>query len=157
VRYCLPWETVPRRSTRNPLRSGIYQNCNIVTSEFYIGASNNLRQRYNSHICMLRDGIHSSRLLQASYIKFGSECFVFELLEECTASPALLQENERKWINYLQPRFNNTLAGKRRYPVADDRAGMSGANFNRIENEDTKKVPLDTLVRVAKAVELDLT
>jgi len=41
--------------------------------------------------------------------------------------------------------------------VAGDRAGMSGANFNRIENEDTKGVPLDTLVRAAKAVKLDLT
>lgn len=41
--------------------------------------------------------------------------------------------------------------------VAGDRAQMSGANFNRIENEDTKGVPLDTLVRAASAVGLDLT
>lgn len=41
--------------------------------------------------------------------------------------------------------------------VAGDRAGMSGANFNRIENEITKGVPLSTLVRAAKAVSLDLT
>jgi len=41
--------------------------------------------------------------------------------------------------------------------VAGDRAKMSGANFNRIENEDTKGVPLDTLVRAASAVGLDLT
>ena len=40
--------------------------------------------------------------------------------------------------------------------VAGDRSGMSGANFNRIENEDTKGVPLTTLIRAAKAVELDL-
>lgn len=41
--------------------------------------------------------------------------------------------------------------------VAGDRAGMSGANFNRIENEDTKGVPIETLVRAANAVGLDLT
>lgn len=41
--------------------------------------------------------------------------------------------------------------------VAGDYAGMSGANFNRIENEDTKGVPLDTLIRAANAVGLDLT
>ncbi|WP_414756605.1 helix-turn-helix domain-containing protein [Anabaena sp. CCY 9910] len=40
--------------------------------------------------------------------------------------------------------------------VAGDYAGMSGANFNRIENEDTKGVPLDTLIRAANAVGLDL-
>ena len=34
---------------------------------------------------------------------------------------------------------------------------MSGANFNRIENEDTKGVPITTLVRAANAVGLDLT
>ena len=31
--------------------------------------------------------------------------------------------------------------------VAGDRAGMSGANFNRIENEDSKGVPIETLAR----------
>jgi len=41
--------------------------------------------------------------------------------------------------------------------VAGDRSGMSGANFNRIENEDTKGVPLSTLIRAAKAVDLDLS
>lgn len=41
--------------------------------------------------------------------------------------------------------------------VAGDRAQMSGANFNRIENEDTKGVPLNTLVRAARAVGLDLS
>jgi transcriptional regulator with XRE-family HTH domain len=40
--------------------------------------------------------------------------------------------------------------------VAGDLSGMSGANFNRIENEDTKGVPLETLARAAKAVKLDL-
>jgi len=40
--------------------------------------------------------------------------------------------------------------------VAGDRSGMSGANFNRIENEDTKGVPLPTLIRAAEAVNLDL-
>lgn len=41
--------------------------------------------------------------------------------------------------------------------VAGDRSGMSGANFNRIENEDNKGVPLATLVKAANAVGLDLT
>lgn len=41
--------------------------------------------------------------------------------------------------------------------VAGDRSGMSGANFNRIENEDNKGVPIQTLVRAANAVGLDLT
>lgn len=40
--------------------------------------------------------------------------------------------------------------------VAGDRAGMSGANFNRIENEDTKGVPIETLIRAANVVGLDL-
>jgi len=40
--------------------------------------------------------------------------------------------------------------------VAGDLSGMSGANFSRIENEDTKGVPFETLARAAKAVKLDL-
>lgn len=41
--------------------------------------------------------------------------------------------------------------------VAGARSGMSGTNFNRIENEDVKGVPLTTLARAARAVDLDLT
>lgn len=41
--------------------------------------------------------------------------------------------------------------------VAGDRAGMSGANFSRIENEDNKGVPLPTLIKVAEVVGLDLS
>ena len=47
-------------------------------------------------------------------------------------------------------------AAKLSLAAAGDRAGMSGANFNRIENEGTKGVPLPTLVRAANAVGLDL-
>ncbi len=41
--------------------------------------------------------------------------------------------------------------------AAGNLAGMSAANFNRIENEDNKSVPLDTLVRAAQVVNLDLS
>jgi|GEM_PF-1845925 len=40
--------------------------------------------------------------------------------------------------------------------VAGNQAGMSGSNFNRIENEETKGVPLSTLIRAAVVVGLDL-
>jgi transcriptional regulator with XRE-family HTH domain len=40
---------------------------------------------------------------------------------------------------------------------AGERAGMSGANFSRIENEETKGVPIQTLVKAAQAVGLDLS
>ncbi|MFN6475253.1 helix-turn-helix domain-containing protein [Nostoc sp. DedQUE07] len=40
---------------------------------------------------------------------------------------------------------------------AGERAGMSGANFSRIENEETKGVPIETLIKAAKAVGLDLS
>jgi transcriptional regulator with XRE-family HTH domain len=40
---------------------------------------------------------------------------------------------------------------------AGQRAGMSGANFSRIETEDNKGVPIGTLIKAAKAVGLDLS
>lgn len=40
---------------------------------------------------------------------------------------------------------------------AGELAGMSGANFSRIENEEPKGVPIETLVKAAKAVGLDLS
>ncbi|MDA0265446.1 MAG: helix-turn-helix transcriptional regulator [Cyanobacteria bacterium] len=41
--------------------------------------------------------------------------------------------------------------------VAGARAGMTGGNFNRIENEVNKSVPVLTLIKAANAVGLDLS
>jgi transcriptional regulator with XRE-family HTH domain len=41
--------------------------------------------------------------------------------------------------------------------AAGNLAGMSAANFSRIENEEHKSVPLDTLIRAAQVVNLDLS
>lgn len=41
--------------------------------------------------------------------------------------------------------------------LAGERAQMSGANFSRIENEETKGVPIQTFIKAAKAVDPDLS
>jgi transcriptional regulator with XRE-family HTH domain len=48
-------------------------------------------------------------------------------------------------------------AAKLSVASAGERAGMSGANFSRIENEETKGVPIETLVKASQAVGLDLS
>jgi len=40
--------------------------------------------------------------------------------------------------------------------AAGNLGAMTGSNLSRIENEETKRVPLPTLIRAARAVNLDL-
>jgi group I intron endonuclease len=60
---------------------GIYQIRNTVNRKVYIGSAVNLRRRWARHRDDLRCGAHHSIRLQRSWNKYGSDAFVFEILE----------------------------------------------------------------------------
>ena len=61
---------------------GIYK---IICSNtnFYIGSSKNIQQRFYKHRRELRKGVHKNEHLQNSYNKYGEECFELVIVEVC--------------------------------------------------------------------------
>lgn len=66
--------------------SGIYKILNTSNNKVYIGSSYRLHQRFIKHKNDLICNKHANKHLQSSYNKYGSELFVFDILEDCDIS-----------------------------------------------------------------------
>lgn len=78
---------------------GIYQIRNTANNKVYVGSTQSFVRREQDHFSYLRRGVHPNRHLQSSYIKYGKESFIFEILEECSLD--ILIEKEQEYINIL--------------------------------------------------------
>lgn len=84
--------------------SGIYRIRNIVNGKSYIGSAVNINQRWNEHKSQLNRGIHHSRHLQRAWKKYGSESFVFEVIDYCITEVLIIKE--QKAIDELESSYN---------------------------------------------------
>ena len=87
---------------------GIYKITNKITSEFYIGASKNIKKRWNEHRKQTNI-THGTSKVAAAFRKFGIENFVFEVIEECPICS--LHDREEYYINTMNPEYNTSSEG----------------------------------------------
>ena len=90
--------------------AGIFQVKNIANGKVLLGSSLNLEGPLNRHRFMLRIGSHTNKALQKDWDEFGSEKFVFEILEEVKRKddPNFNLKDELTllemiWLEKLQP------------------------------------------------------
>ncbi len=89
---------------------GVYQIRNLINGKIFIGSSQNLPGKINSHRFQLKMGSHMNRLLQMEYNRFGLENFSFTVLDylEPKENPeydyaADLRILEEMWKERIQP------------------------------------------------------
>lgn len=83
---------------------GIYCIRNLCSSDCYVGQSNHLPSRVNSHLSQIRNGKHPNPAIKRDVAKFGPIFFVVSVLEFCEHHK--LAERERYWIKHLHPAYN---------------------------------------------------
>lgn len=76
---------------------GIYKIINIVNNKFYVGSAVDLKRRKTRHFSELRTGKHNNRHLQAAWLKYGEQAFVFVVVEELPDDADLLAA-ENVWL-----------------------------------------------------------
>jgi group I intron endonuclease len=86
---------------------GIYKIENIVTGDFYIGQSINLKNRRYQHFYELKKNKHKNKYLQNSFNKYGKENFKFFILLYCDINN--LTFYEQLLVDNLNPAFNLCL------------------------------------------------
>lgn len=86
-------------------KTGIYIIININNGKFYIGSASStsrkitgFKMRLNDHIRKLNVNNHRNPHLQNSWNKYGSNNFIFIILE--FVEPEKCKEIEQKWLNY---------------------------------------------------------
>ena len=81
------------------IKSGIYCFENSINNKKYIGQSQNLENRIDGHLNLLKYDCDDSSALQNAYNKYGLESFKIWIIELCKVE--LLNERESYWIKEL--------------------------------------------------------
>lgn len=76
---------------------GIYKIRNVVNQKFYVGSSNDMKDRFRQHRKLLRGNRHHCNHLQSAWNKYGEECFKFEVVSELVEEAALFAA-ENVWL-----------------------------------------------------------
>ena len=84
---------------------GIYKITCTANGKFYIGSSVNLKRRHYGHFHELQTNTHSNKHLQSAYNKYGSETFIFEIIESFpkTTTSEDLFKIEQAYLDSLVP------------------------------------------------------
>ena len=84
---------------------GIYKITNTVTKDFYIGSSKNIKNRWINHKCPSTWKRHPNNPMYLDIQKYGTDKFVFEILEEVEITH--LKEKEQQFIEKMHPTYNS--------------------------------------------------
>jgi group I intron endonuclease len=127
-------------------KSGVYGIKNILTGEFYIGSTNNIGKRWNSHKRHLERNIHSNPKLQASFNKYGLDYFIFGIILFCDKDNLFIKEQD--YYNLYKPKFNlseiakSPFTGRQLTEDHKKKCSLSniGKNKGKIRSNETKKL-----------------
>ena len=102
----------------------------------YIGATfRDPEKRWAEHQRDTRIEGRRDRKLQSDIIKYGSDAFTLELIEEC--EDAIMYERESVWINRFDSYkngYNNTYGGPGKHQCDDDKIlELHNSEFNAME------------------------
>jgi hypothetical protein len=70
-------------------KMGVFQIKNLINNKIFIGSSQDLEAIWHAQRLQLNVGIHSNGDLQKDWKEFGSENFIFEIVE-------MIKQNEDK-------------------------------------------------------------
>ena len=87
---------------------GIYKITNTITNDCYIGSSKDVKRRWAEHKKPSRWNKCPNNQLYQDMRKYGTDKFVFEVLEEVEIEK--LKETEQQFIETLKPTYNNINA-----------------------------------------------
>lgn len=74
---------------------GIYKITNIANGKIYVGKSTHIKDRLSAHKRMLKNNEHTCSYLQEDYLIYGSDSFMFDIMELCTIEE--LSKRESYW------------------------------------------------------------
>lgn len=101
------------------VESAIYAITNTANGKQYVGSACHFQRRWSEHLNQLRRGAHPNKRLQNAWQKYGSEAFVFSVIEY-VADKASLISREQHWMDAL----NVVMAGYNIAPKAGSQLGM---------------------------------
>ena len=88
---------------------GVYRITNSITNEYYIGSSRNVQRRWREHRNTSRWNEHHNSRLYTDMKQYGTDKFIFEIVEE-VVDIADLHSREQYYIELYHPAYNQRVA-----------------------------------------------
>lgn len=85
--------------------SGVYKITNVITGDFYIGSSKDVKRRWTEHKCPSNWKQQPNNLLYIDFRKYGLDKFQFQIL--VSIIPEYLKKVEQDYIELMKPTYNN--------------------------------------------------
>lgn len=131
--------------TTKSKNAGIYAIINLNNNKFYIGSSNNLHIRRNSHFAKLRSNKHSNPYLQNAY-NIDSNYFIMVEIETID-DLSILRDREQFWLDHFKTyernigyninRFTDSMLGYKHSP--ETRVKLRKAHLGRKLPDEQKR------------------
>lgn len=83
---------------------GIYKITNILNGDFYIGSTNDMKERWRQHIILLSKNRSPNTHMQRAVNKYGIDNFTFEII--ATTIKEYQVKLEQWFIDSLKPKYN---------------------------------------------------
>ena len=123
-----------------PKTSGIYKITCTANGKIYVGSSNDISIRWNTHKKSLRKGKHHSTYMQRCWNKYGEQSFTFEIIE--LVMPWSILDREQYWLDKLKP------FGQRGFNTKHQANGGRNVGFKH-SPETRKKISIANKGRIA--------
>ena len=88
--------------------SAVYKITNVITGDFYIGSSKDVKRRWLNHKCPSVWNRYPNNPMYLDMNKYGVDKFSFQILEEAEIDS--LKEMEQQFIEKLHPTYNRNRA-----------------------------------------------
>lgn len=134
------------------LKTGIYKITCLENGRVYIGQAKNILSRWTEHKTKLNGNYHINKHLQSAWNKYGSDKFIFEVLEFCD-----YEELNEKEISYILEAktfgkiFNKTDGGdgckgyKHTEEYKESMRGENNPMYNKLVTKETREKISDAL------------
>ena len=87
---------------------GVYRITNIITGDFYIGSSKDIKKRWSNHKIPSTWKQHLNNPMYLDMQKYGVDSFELQILEEVEIGN--LKNKEQQFIETLNPTYNDRKA-----------------------------------------------
>lgn len=122
--------------------AGIYQLVNKINGKIYIGATSNFKERSMTHQRAFKKNNHDNKQLQNDWNQYGSDVFVFGVLE-VVQNPEERLKAEKNWIEMLYGNnCYNELIGRTHSDVTKQK--LREAKLGKTHSEAAKQKMSET-------------
>lgn len=156
---------MPIKKDFTPKIPGVYMIECLINGNVYVGSCVNLYRRKISHFSLLRNNHHDNKDLQYDFNKYGVNCFLYCILEECDKSD--LYKIEQYYMDLHRANlYNRTIlsnsskgikyARESKLKMSKSKSGVNNPNYGIKKSDFTKNKIRQSLLNRFATINLDM-